>query len=116
MGKDEDRDREDRRIFKRLNIVFRGRSLEWPVHHLKTFQKISVLGTYRYSTFRSDENRSNFWRSETTARAQHLVDTVSRLTRNQSSEMQWRLDIEKIVYKRFELGIKWYVVYTYPVA
>lgn len=44
------------------------------------------------------------------ARAQRLVDTVTRLTRNQSSEIQWRLDIEKIVYKPFELEIKWYVL------
>ncbi|CZR59535.1 uncharacterized protein PAC_09429 [Phialocephala subalpina] len=106
MGKDADRDREDRQTFRRLKIFFRGRASEWPVHHLKTFQKISVLGSMRYSTYCTDGDGSNLWRSETQARAQRLVDTVSRLTRNQSSEIQWRLDIEKIVYKRFELEIK----------
>jgi hypothetical protein len=39
---------------------------------------------------------------------QYLVDTTSRLTGNKPSEMQWRLDLEKIVYKRFELDIDWY--------
>lgn len=60
----------------------------------------------RYSTYCTDGDGSNFWKYETKARAQRLVDTVSRLTRNQASEIQWRLDIEKIVYKRFELEIK----------
>ncbi|KAE9371916.1 hypothetical protein N431DRAFT_342019 [Stipitochalara longipes BDJ] len=106
MGKDADRDREDRELFKRLKVVFRGRSSEWPLHHLKTCQKISILGSQRYSTYCSDDDGSKFWKQETKDRAQRLVDTVSRLTRNQSSEMQWRLDIEKIVFKRFESGIK----------
>jgi hypothetical protein len=110
MGKDTDRDRDDRQTFRRLKIFFRGRASEWPVHHLKTFQKISVLGSMRYSTYCTDGDGSNLWKSETAARAQRLVDTVTRLTRNQSSEIQWRLDIEKIVYKRFELDIKWYVL------
>jgi hypothetical protein len=110
MGKDADRDREDRELFKRLKIVFRGRSPEWPLHHLKTCQKISILGSQRYSTYCSDEDGSKFWREETKSHAQQLVDTVCRLTRNQSSEMQWRLDIEKIVFKRLEFEIKWYVI------
>ncbi|RDL38191.1 Uncharacterized protein BP5553_05624 [Venustampulla echinocandica] len=105
MGTDADRDREDRRTFSRLKIAFQGRASNWPVHHLKTFQQISVLGSMRYSTYCTDRDGSNFWKHETKARAQRLVDTVSRLTRNQSSEIQWRLDIEKIVYKRFELEI-----------
>jgi len=109
MGTDADRDREDRRTFRRLKIAFQGRVSDWPVHHLKTFQKISVLGSMRYSTYCTDGDGSNSWKHETKARAQRLVDTVSRLTRNQSSEIQWRLDIEKIVYKRFELEINWYV-------
>ncbi|PVH82411.1 hypothetical protein DL98DRAFT_653163 [Cadophora sp. DSE1049] len=108
MGKDADRDREDRQTFRRLKMFFRGRASEWPIHHLKTFQKISVLGSMRYSTYCTDGDGdgSALWKSETKARAQRLVDTVSRLTRNQSSEIQWRLDIEKIVYKRFELEIE----------
>jgi len=110
MGKDADRDRDDRQLFKRLKIVFRGRSPEWPLHHLKTCQKISILGSQRYSTYGSDEDGSKFWRQDTKSRAQRLVDTVCRLTRNQSSEMQWRLDIEKIVFERLQLEIKWYVI------
>ncbi|KAN0096873.1 hypothetical protein V8E51_015678 [Hyaloscypha variabilis] len=106
MGKDADRDREDRELFKHLKIVFRGRSPEWPLHHLTTCQKISILGSQRYSTYCSDEDGSKFWREETKSHAQQLVDTVCRLTRNQSSEMQWRLDIEKIVFKRLEFEIK----------
>jgi hypothetical protein len=109
MSPDADRDREDRQAFQRLNILFQGRASEWPVHHLKTFQKIAVLGSTRYSTYCTDVDSSNSWKHETKARAHRLVDTVSRLTRNHSSEIQWRLDIEKLVYKRFELDIKWYI-------
>ena len=108
MGKDADRDREDRRTFRRLKIRFRDRATEWPLHHLKTFQKVSILGSTKYSEYGKDGNEMLLWQSETKARAQRLVDTVSRLARNQSSEMQWRLDIEKILYKRFEFEIKWY--------
>jgi hypothetical protein len=76
MGKDADRDREDQRKFRQLNIVFRGRSLEWPMHHLKTFQKIAILGTQSYSDYCSNVDDSRFWKVETQYRAQHLVDTV----------------------------------------
>jgi hypothetical protein len=113
MGKDADRDREDRQTFNRLNILFKGQASGFPPYHLKTFQKIKVLGSIQYKDYCTDENEPTLWKSETKARAQRLVDTVSRLTRNQSSEMQWRLDIEKIVYKRFELEIKWYSIVSY---
>jgi hypothetical protein len=79
MGKDADRDREDRQIFKRLKIFFRGKDSEWPIHHLKSLQKVLILGSTQYSTYCKDEDGTQFWRQETKARAQHLVDTVSRL-------------------------------------
>jgi hypothetical protein len=106
--KEADRDREDREMFKRYNVHFKGPACQWPIHHLKTFQNIKLLGLTQFSTYGNCDLKSNFWVSETKARAQYLVDTTSRLAGNKPSEMQWRLDLEKIVFKRFELEIDWY--------
>ncbi|KAE9370947.1 hypothetical protein N431DRAFT_308368, partial [Stipitochalara longipes BDJ] len=92
-------------MFKKYNILFKGPACPWPIHHLKTFQSIKLLGQTQFSTYGNGEVELDFWKSETKARAQYLVDTTSRLTGNKPSEMQWRLDLEKIVYKRFELDI-----------
>lgn len=107
MINDADRDRGDREMFKKYNIFFRGPACPWPIHHLKTFQNIKQLGLTQFSMFNGNPE-SNFWTSETKARAQYLTDITARLTGNKPSEMQWRLDLEKIVYKRFELEIDWY--------
>jgi hypothetical protein len=94
-------------MFKKYNIFFKGPACPWPSHHLKTFQNIKLLGLSQFSTYGNGNLESNFWTSETKGRAQYLIDTTSRLTDNKPSEMQWRLDLEKIVYKRFELDIDW---------
>ncbi|KAF4632991.1 hypothetical protein G7Y89_g5141 [Cudoniella acicularis] len=108
MIKDADRDREDREMFQKYNILFKGPACPWPIHHMKTFQNIRLLGLTQFSTYGNGDLESVIWKAETKARAQYLVDTTSKLTGNKPSEMQWRLDLEKIVYKRFELDIDWY--------
>lgn len=113
MTKKTNREEEDRENFRKYNIFFRrpASESEFPAHHKISFDKILELGRTRFQTYcQNDDETSSFWRAETKGHAQHLVETTSRLARNRASEMKWRLDLEKIVYKRFELEIDWYLV------
>jgi hypothetical protein len=101
-------------LFEKYRILFRppaSDESELPTHHARSFQKILDLGSIRFQRYPHDDDWSEFWRAETKGRAQYLVDTASKLARKNASEMQWRLELEKIVYKRFELEIDWCVMY-----
>ena len=111
---DTDKDREDRRLLKKYNILFRGPAYPWPTNHMRCFQQIAVLGNQRFSAYYDEgdlesslEIGEKLWKSSIKARAVRLANTADRLARTQPTEMKWRLDIEKIVYKRFELEIEW---------
>jgi hypothetical protein len=110
---DRDREQEDLRLFKKYNIRFRGPACEWPAHHIRVFQHISVLGTQRFSTYYSQDSMESlepgerFWKSSIKGRTQQLVKVTERNVGNSQSETKWRLDLEKIVYSRFECEIEW---------
>jgi hypothetical protein len=110
-----EREQEDRRLFRKHNICFRGPAHEWPAHHIRAFQHISVLGSQRLSTAYSQDSLQlleageKFWKSSIKRRTRHLVEVTERNVGNSQSEMKWRLDLEKIVYVRFEEEIEWQV-------
>lgn len=110
-----EREEEDRRLFRQYNICFRGPAHQWPAHHIRSFQHISVLGSQRFATLYSQEplqlleGSEKFWKSSIKRRSQHLVEVTERIVGNYHSEMKWRLDLEKIVYARFEEEIEWQV-------
>jgi hypothetical protein len=112
---DRDREQEDGRLFKKYNIRFRGPAYEWPAHHIRAFQHISVLGTQRFSTYYSQDSMKSLepgerlWKARIKSRTQQLVKVTERNVGNSQSEMKWRLDLEKIVYSRFECEIEWQV-------
>lgn len=111
MSKEIDRDREERRLCKKYNILFRGPAHPWPKQHSQAFQHIAVLGRYFFSDYGTGIDKlpagERRWKSSNIGRAKRLVETASRLNGAQPSELKWRLDLEKIVYARFELEIEW---------
>jgi len=110
---DRDREEEERKLFKKHNICFRGPAYEWPAHHIRAFQHISVLGTQRFSAYYPQDSMKyleygeRFWKTQIKIRTQQLVKVTERNVGNSQSEMKWRLDLEKIVYSRFEHEIEW---------
>ena len=111
MSKEVDRDREERRLRKKYKILFRGPAHPWPKNHTRAFQHVSVLGKYFFSDYVAQndglEAGEKRWKSSTIGRTKRLVETASRLQGSQSSELKWRLDLEKIIYRRFEMEIEW---------
>lgn len=56
-------------LIAKYNIFFRKLALEeFPTHH-KDFQKIVDLGSTKFLPYGVDGSRSDFWRTETKARA-----------------------------------------------
>lgn len=112
MSKEVDRDRKERRLCKKYNILFRGPAHPWPKDHTRAFQHVSVLGKYFFSDYAAEKNDGleageKRWKASTIGRTKRLVETASRLHGTQPSELKWRLDLEKIIYSRFELEIEW---------
>lgn len=109
---DRNREQEDGRLFRKYNIRFRGPAYESPAHHIRAFQHISVLGTQRFLAYypqdsmKSLEPGERLWKGQIKSRTQRLVKVTERNVGNSQSEMKWRLDLEKIVYSRFEYEIE----------
>jgi hypothetical protein len=97
-------------LIKKWKISFQKLVPEqFPAHHRRSFQIIASLGSTNFRSYSLHNNRSEIWRTETRGNAQQLVKKASGLAGNCASEYQWRLELEPIVYKRFELEIYWYV-------
>jgi hypothetical protein len=72
MSKEIDRDREERRLCKKYNILFRGPAHPWPKDHSRAFQHVSVLGKYLSSDYVAQngglEAGEKRWKSSTIGR------------------------------------------------
>ncbi|KAI9766384.1 MAG: hypothetical protein M1839_004916 [Geoglossum umbratile] len=110
---DAERDREERRLLKKYRIIFNGplASDKWPRHHRHAFSHVERLGHFRHGSYCTgvapNGNYEASWRLDTKSRAERLAETAARLVRERPSEMTWRLELEKLVYGRFELQIEW---------
>jgi len=117
MPKPTEQSREvDRKLRRKYNIHSREPAYIWPTEHIRAFQHVSVLGSSKFSTYYSEgamdsmEPEEKLWKRFIRDQAQRLVETTERNVRNHQSETKWRLDLEHIIYQRFELEIEWYAV------
>jgi hypothetical protein len=83
----------------------------WPKNHDMSFMAIWALGQTGWSEYCDatdmPQNKLRFWRALMQDRTLKLVSSVLRISSTMASELQWRLEIESIVYERFKLQRTW---------
>jgi hypothetical protein len=103
-------DNKDAQLFIKYNVVFRKFLEPVPKSHRRTLKQIAKLGQYKFSRYCRDKpTEPNPSRQTTIHRAVGLANAARNVASSEPSELQWRLEIENLVYGRFSLAIEWYV-------